>query len=59
MSEETIIALTSNFAKHRIKVKKIDFVSSKRRIHDTNYGVMNSRNEFKDYAALLRAKLRK
>ncbi|DAA88101.1 TPA: hypothetical protein CPT87_01410 [Candidatus Gastranaerophilales bacterium HUM_5] len=54
-----VIALTSNFAKHRIKVKKIDFVSSKRRIHDTNYGVMNSRNEFKDYAALLRAKLRK
>ena len=33
-----IIALTSNFQKHNIKVKKIEFVSSMRRIHDTNFG---------------------
>ena len=54
-----VLALTSNFAEYKIKIKKIDMVSSKRRIHDTNYGIINSRNEFKDYAALLRAKVRK
>lgn len=53
-----IIALTAKFEKNNIKVKKIDFVSSNRRIHDTNYGKMNKKNEFKDYASLLRGKIK-
>lgn len=54
-----IMALTELFKKHSIKVKKIDFVSSNRRIHDTNYGKTNKGNEFKDYAILLRARMKK
>lgn len=52
-----IISLTNKFQEFNINTKKIDFISSKRRIHDTNYGKTNKGNEFKDYASLLRAKL--
>lgn len=38
-------------------VKKIDFVSTDRRVHSTNFGKTNQKTEFKDYAAILRAKL--
>lgn len=54
-----IIALTSKFQEHNIKVKKIDFISSYRRIHDTNFGKTQKKTEFQDYASLLRAKLAK
>lgn len=40
------------------KVKKIDFVSTNRRLHTTNFGKTQQKTEFKDYAALLRAKIR-
>ena len=54
-----IIALMTKLEQYNIKVKKIDFVSSHRRIHDTNYGKTNRKSEFKDYAALLRQKLKR
>jgi len=54
-----IIALMTKLEQNNIKIKKIDFVSSNRRIHDTNYGKTAKKSEFKDYAALLRAKMRK
>lgn len=53
-----IIALTSNFQKHNIKVKKIEFVSSMRRIHDTNFGKTQQKTEYKDYAKALRERLK-
>ncbi len=54
-----IISLTSKFEEYGIKTKKIDFISSKRRIHDTNYGKTNKHKELKDYASILRAKLKR
>ena len=57
ISAGEIISLNSKFTEHNIKIKKIDFVSSLRRIHDTNYGKTNKNSEFKDYASILRAKL--
>ena len=40
------------------KIKKIDFVSTLRRIHSNNYGRTSQKSEFKDYAAILRSKLK-
>ncbi len=54
-----IIALMNKFKDFNITIQKVDFVSSNRRIHDTNYGKTNQKNEFKDYASLLRARMRK
>lgn len=59
ISAGEIISLMNRLEQHHIPMKKIDFVSSNRRIHDTNYGKTNKGNEFKDYASLLRAKLHK
>ena len=36
-----------------------DFVSTNRRVHSTNFGKTQQKTEFKDYAALLRAKLKR
>ncbi len=54
-----IIDLMSKLEKNNLKVKKIDFISSNRRIHDTNYGKTAKKAEFKDYAALLRARMKR
>lgn len=54
-----IISLNNKFQENNIKTLKIDFISSLRRIHDTNYGKTNKGTEFKDYTTLLRAKLRR
>lgn len=52
-----IISLNTKFKQYNIKIGKIDFISSNRRIHDTNYGKTNKNTEFKDYAKLLRERL--
>ena len=39
-------------------IKKLDFVSVKRRIHLSNFGRVKKDSEFKDYASILRAKLK-
>jgi len=54
-----IIDLMSKLEKYNLKVKKIDFISSRRRIHDTNFGKTQQKTEFKDYAALLRARIKR
>ena len=54
-----VISLTMKMKESNLNIKKIDFVSSNRRIHDTNYGKVNKKNEFSDYASILRNKLRK
>ncbi len=40
-----------------LKIKKTDLISADRRIHAANFGRTEKTNEFKDYAAILRARL--
>ncbi len=54
-----IIEWSDKMQKHDLVIKRLDFVSSQRRIHNSNYGRINKGNEFKDYATLLRAKLKR
>lgn len=54
-----IIEWQSKMDLNNFKIKKIDFVSTMRRVHLTNFGKANQKKEFKDYAAILRAKLKK
>lgn len=42
-----------------LKIKKLDFVSANRRIHNSNFGRTNKEKEFVDYAAILRSKIKK
>ncbi|MBR6099566.1 glycosyltransferase family 2 protein [bacterium] len=52
-----IIEWQSKMDSANLKIKKIDIVSTDRRIHSTNFGKMDKKAEFRDYAAILRAKL--
>lgn len=54
-----IIDWPSKMCANHLKIKKLDFVATNRRIHSSNFGKTQQKTEFKDYAALLRAKLRK
>ncbi len=40
-----------------INTKKLELIAANRRIHDTNLGKTAQKQEFKDYASILRAKL--
>ena len=42
-----------------LKIKKLDFIASMRRIHDTNFGRTSQQKEFTDYATILRRRLKK
>jgi len=53
-----IIEWQSKMDSNGFKIKKIDFVSTSRRVHSTNFGKTNQKTEFKNYAAILRAKLK-
>lgn len=53
-----IIEWQSKMDENGFKIKKIDFVSTKRRVHSTNFGKTNKLTEFKNYAAILRAKIK-
>lgn len=52
-----IIEWQNKMAENNFNIKKIDLISTNRRVHDTNFGKTNQTNEFKDYASVLRAKL--
>ena len=54
-----VIDLTNRLEKVGVKIKKIDFISCDRRIHNANYGRTNQADEYKDYAKLLRERLGK
>ena len=54
-----IIEWQSKMDSNGLKIKKIDFVSTQRRVHATNFGKTHQQTEFKNYAAILRAKLKK
>ena len=53
-----IIEWQSKMDSNGFKIKKTDFVSTKRRVHATNFGKTHQKTEFKNYAAILRAKLK-
>lgn len=53
-----VIDLTNRLNKANIEIKKVDFVTCNRRIHDTNYGRTNQKDEYKDYAKLLRQRIK-
>ncbi len=52
-----VIDLTNRLKKFNIEINKIDFISCSRRIHDSNYGRTNQKDEYKDYLKLLRERL--
>lgn len=52
-----IIEWESKMRECNLKIKKIDFVATNRRIHSSNFGKTQSKKEFKDYAYILRNKI--
>ena len=54
-----IIEWQTKMDSYGFKIKKIDFVSTNRRIHSANFGKTHQNTEFKNYAAILRAKLKR
>ncbi len=54
-----IIEWQTKMESNNFKIKKIDFVSTMRRVHDSNFGRINQKMEFRNYAAILRAKIKK
>jgi len=52
-----IIELQGKMAQFSLVMKKIDFVASIRRIHNTNFGRTSSKKEFENYALILRKRL--
>ncbi len=53
-----IIDWQGKMDKNNLKIKKIDFISTSRRLHSTNFGKTQQKTEFKDYAALLRTRIK-
>lgn len=54
-----IIDWQSRINLHNLPTKKIEHVSSNRRIHNSNFGKNNKSSEYKDYASILRSKLKR
>ena len=52
-----VIDLKDRLAKHNLSIHMANFITCNRRIHDSNYGITNQADEYKDYATILRAKL--
>lgn len=52
-----IIGWQSRMQQFNLQIKKIDYVSTQRRIHASNFGKTQAKKEFKDYTLLLRNKL--
>ncbi len=53
-----VIDLTERLEKKGFFIHKVDFITCYRRIHDNNFGITNQADEYKDYAKILRDKLR-
>ena len=52
-----IIEWQSKMNTNKLQIKKIDFISTDRRIHNSNFGQTHKDTEFKNYASILRQKL--
>lgn len=53
-----IVEFQIRLQQKNIKVKKIPVLTSKRRLHNNNFGRSNKQQEFKDYITILRNKLK-
>ena len=53
-----IIEWQTRMDANHLQIKKIDIVATNRRIHRTNFGRTDAKTEFKDYAAVLRERLK-
>lgn len=49
-----VIDLVNRCDKHNVSIYKSDIITCERRIHGKNYGRTNQKDEYKDYAKLLR-----
>ncbi len=52
-----ILDWQTKMKKYNLKIKKLDLVSTNRRIHTSNFGRTQQKTEFKDYAKSLRDRL--
>ena len=52
-----IIDWQNRMQAHGFAIRKLDFTSSRRRIHASNFGRTQQKTEFRDYSKLLRARL--
>ena len=53
-----VIDLTNRLHNANIDIIKIPFISCDRRIHSSNYGRTNQKDEYKDYAKILRERMK-
>lgn len=54
-----IIKWQNKMRENRLKIKKMDFIATNRRIHASNSGRSNQEEKFKDYASILRDIIKK
>lgn len=54
-----IIDWRSKMDESNLHIKKLNFVSANRRIHNSNFGRTNKEKEYIDYAAILRSKIKR
>lgn len=52
-----VIDLTNRLKRHNLEIKKVDFITCDRRIHDENFGRTNQKDEYKDYLKVLRERM--
>ena len=53
-----VIDLRERLSKNNLSIHMADFITCNRRIHNNNYGITNQADEYKDYAKILRDKLK-
>lgn len=54
-----ILDWTSKMNAAGLYIKKLNFTAANRRIHNSNFGRTNKEKEYKDYAAILRSKIKR
>lgn len=54
-----ILEWTSKMTAQNLQIKRLNFPAVNRRIHNSNFGRTNKEKEYQDYAAILRAKLKR
>ena len=54
-----IMEWENRMKEHHLAIRKVDVIATNRRIHDHNFGKTQRTTEFRDYAQILRQRLRK
>ena len=54
-----IIDWSNKMRENNFQIKKLNFVSTNRRIHNSNFGRTNKENEYKNYAKILRSNIKR